>query len=106
MALTIEGSDYGYDKNGLDEALNNIKVQVIEEASKEISDGIDNIINSVEEYWVGAGAEMFKNNLLTDKDYITKRLNAVYEEKLVANFNAFLKDMQENDQNLVEKRVW
>lgn len=104
MALTIQGSDYAYDKNGLEEALKNIKASIIDDAANKVSEGIDNIIGSVEQYWVGSGAEMFKKNLESDKKYITDRLKETYEDKLVKSLNEFLDDMQESDQSLVDKR--
>ena len=117
MALTIQGSDYAYDKNGLEEALKNIKASIIDDAANKVSEGIDNIIGSVEQYWVGSGAEMFKKNLESDKKYQTEseqnqtdinisKLNSLINSSnsTIENTTKSIKELEEKIKKLEEKR--
>lgn len=103
MALQISSADIGADTSGVQTALNNLQVHVIQDTISKMNNSMQNLRNSVDEAWVGQSAENFKDNMETDKTHVINALNETFEG-LKSEINQIVARMGEADEALVERR--
>ena len=58
--LTIEGATIGFDNAGFGKLLNDIKVEVIDKAQRQMTNSFGELIDRVDSVWQGQSAENFK----------------------------------------------
>ena len=103
MALQISGADIGADTNGVQTAINNLQVHVIQDTISKMNSSMETLRTSVDEAWVGQSAENFKDNMETDKNTVVDALNETFEG-LKSEINQIVSRMGEADEALVERR--
>lgn len=103
MALTIDKASIGFDANGMQQALNNINVNVIEATKNAMTNNMGSLRESVDNAWVGASAEQFKANMEKDRETVSKALDSTFEALKTAMYDA-INQIQENDRELVKER--
>lgn len=103
MALQISGADIGADTGGVQTAINNLQVHVIQDTISKMNSSMETLRTSVDEAWVGQSAENFKDNMETDKNTVVDALNETFEG-LKSEINQIVSRMGEADEALVERR--
>lgn len=103
MALNIENATIGFDANNIQEALNNLNTKCIQDTITKMNQSMDRLRTSVDSAWVGQSADIFKENMNTDKESIIKSLNETYEN-LRSEMYQIANQMAEADSNLVNRR--
>lgn len=103
MALNIENATIGFDANNIQEALNNLNTKCIQDTITKMNQSMDKLRTSVDSAWVGQSADIFKENMNTDKESIIKSLNETYEN-LRSEMYQIANQMAEADSNLVNRR--
>ncbi len=103
MALQISGADIGADIQGVQTAINNLEVHVIQDTITKMNGSMETLRTSVDEAWVGQSAETFKKNMETDKNTVIDALNATFDG-LKSEINQIVSRMAEVDEALVVER--
>lgn len=103
MALTIENSTIGFDANNVEKALNNLNTEVIQATISQLNRSMSDLRSTVDEGWVGASAEKFKENLEKDKETVSESLNKTYDT-LKKEMYDIVNKMGEADEELVKGR--
>lgn len=104
MALNIEGATFGFDANGVQEALNNINTNVIQEAVDQMNNSMNDLRSWVDSAWVGESAEQFKKNMEADKRMITSQLDQSFNALQSVIRDQIGGTIAEADANLVKAR--
>ena len=75
MSLRIQGSSVGYDTVGLQDLINDIKIDIIPNIASSIRNSKENVKESINSVWVGASALAFKDKLDRDSEIVCNTLN-------------------------------
>ena len=94
---------YGFDANGVDQYLDNIKADYLLKAKEALSD-IDVIKNICENNWEGQSRDAFLFNLRADEKHVENQLDILYDI-LVKEVNAIKDAMAEKDATLIESDI-
>ena len=97
---TITDFEFGYDVNGVDEYIENIKSIVLTEAANALDD-TTTIEKACNEHWEGQAKENFLKNLKTDKDHVKEQFNTLYNV-LVTEIEQAQEAMGQKDYNLID----
>ena len=103
MALNIENATIGFDENNVEKSLNNLNVRCIGETIDLMKSSYMNLQTAVDAAWVGASAEQFKKNVLSDIDVISQSLQDTYEI-LKSEMYQVVNEMAAVDAELVKAR--
>lgn len=103
MALGIEGATIGVDTGGIQTLLNDINAQVIEGATTQMRNGAEELNNAVNAAWVGTSADMFKQNMESDRELIITRLSEMYEA-LETELSRIATEIKTRDEEIVSAR--
>lgn len=104
MALNIEGATIGFDANNVETALNNLNTRVIQDTINKMNSSMSTLRETVDSAWVGQSAEIFKDNMETDKEMISKGLNDAYDV-LKSEMYQIVNEMTEADEGLLNRRA-
>lgn len=104
MALNIEGASIGFDVNNVETALNNLNTRVIQDTINKMNSSMSTLREYVDNAWVGQSAEIFKENMETDKDTISKSLNDAFD-CLKSEMYQIVNEMGEADAALMNRRA-
>ncbi|MBR6168794.1 hypothetical protein IKQ74_02515 [Candidatus Saccharibacteria bacterium] len=104
MKLAMEQATIGYSRTGVNSLMENIKANVIDDATKQMEDGLKDLEDAIDAIWVGKSAEQFKENMRNDNRKLRAAMQQVYlsingETKEVG------RQMAHVDEQLVEKRA-
>ena len=99
MALTIETASIGYDANNLQSTLNSIHNNCVESTKSALKTNLDELRTAIDNCWVGASAEKFKDQMQRNVEDICKGLDLAYES-LCSTFNTAQSDMQAVDDSI------
>lgn len=80
MALTIDGATHGYDANNVQTLKNNINVKCVSETVAAINLGLTTLRTEVDNAWVGASAEKFKEKMEQDANEVSKAIQTAGEQ--------------------------
>ncbi len=61
---------YGTSKSGVDAYIDAIQAEVLDEAARELLEGLDSIDTACDKHWEGQAKERFKENLRTDAEHV------------------------------------
>lgn len=103
MPLDIAGADVAYDTAGASSLLQKIKAECIEDAANALDSNFGELETATRDCWAGKGADNFLENVQTDIRVIKQALQTQYEI-LEGEINAITSQMQNIDENLVQKR--
>lgn len=78
MALDINGATVGYDAEGLNTLLTNIKANVIEEAKEALKNSESKLDEALDAIWQGKSEETFKSNMHEDVLKVCDALDTAY----------------------------
>ena len=101
---SIGQSTVGYDTQGVDDMLREIKTKVIIEAAEAMRSGTNSLCQSIDSIWVGASADQFKENMQSDITKISQQLEDSYYT-LENRIWQIVSSMSEADQNLINSRA-
>lgn len=99
----ISGATVGYDKSNVKTMMKQIKANMITKAADELKKGRTELNNAVDAIWAGESATVFKNNLKSDTEQISKALNESYSV-LESTVNSIVNEMSKVDKAVVKKR--
>ena len=74
MALGIEGASYGYDSNNAQRLKNQINIKCVSDTVAAINMGLITLRSEVDNAWVGASAEKFKQKMEQDANAVSKAI--------------------------------
>ena len=96
-------STVGYDTQGVENMLREIKTKVIIEAAEEMKTSVNALTEAIDNIWVGASADQFKENIQNDVTKISNKLEESYNmlEKKIWDI---VSSMVEADQNIIKNR--
>lgn len=97
----IQQSTVGYDTQGVDDMLREIKTKVIVEAAEEMKTSVNALNEAIDNVWVGASADQFKENMQSDVAKISAKLEESYNT-LENRIWGIVSSMVEADQNLIK----
>lgn len=103
MALNIENATIGFDENNVEKSLNNLNVRCIGETIDLMKSSYMNLQTAVDAAWVGASADQFKKNVLSDINVISESLQETYEI-LRSEMYQVVNEMAAVDAELVKAR--
>lgn len=103
MSLTIDKATVGFDRTNVTKALQNLHTECIEDTITTMDNELATLDDAVDAGWVGQSAETFKNNMRADVKMISENLRAAYN-LLESQMHQIVNNMEEVDQNLVQKR--
>ena len=103
MALNIENATIGFDENNVEKSLNNLNVRCIGETIDLMKTSYMNLQTAVDAAWVGASADQFKKNVLSDINVISESLQETYEI-LKSEMYQVVNEMATVDAELVKAR--
>ncbi len=103
MALNIENATIGFDSNNIETALQNLNTRVIQDTINKMNQSMNGLRGYVDEAWVGASAEQFKDNIESDKKVIAESLQDTYGV-LKSEMYQIVNEMARVDQELVKGR--
>ena len=98
--LAFENATIGFDKAGLSKVLDDVRIEVIENAQKKMTDSFDLLIEKVDAAWQGQSAENFKKLMAYHKQTVSDAIGSCYgvlRAEMVEMMNA----MSELDEQLV-----
>ena len=101
--LGIEGATIGYDATNVQQALNNIHRRCIVDAVSKMNSAYSDLVNAVNEAWVGQSAETFKGNIAWDIKKVTEGLNKSYDI-LESEMHQIVNELDKVDNELVTAR--
>ena len=102
MALDISNVTIGYDYSGMLDALDKIKLEVIDQTKEAMENNIVNLGEWVNEAWVGKSADIFYYNMTVQQDRIANALDVSYKE-LYDEFNKIIQALDKVDSELIKK---
>ncbi len=91
----------GYDASGLDDYIHQIKTNVIEKTANDIETEMNTQMNAVNDYWVGASAEAFKELMKSDVAQLKKAFTAI-ETGLENNLHTMGQDVVNSDNAIAQ----
>lgn len=97
----IESFSYGYDREGVNKYINDIKATALQEASDAVKN-IDAIRNCCNENWKGKAKDNFVFNLEQDSQYVAKQFIKLYAN-LVQEIESVNAAMANKDEELIKK---
>lgn len=97
---SIGDMKYGYDQNGLEEYLKDIKSRYLEQAAEAVLK-YDGIVSCCENEWEGIARENFVDNLKVDATHVANQYNALYNA-LESEFNSVMAAMANKDEELIK----
>lgn len=74
MSLGISGATSGYDVNGMQSLINEIKVTIIPQVASSIRSSVTTTRETIDAVWVGASANAFKEKLSNDSETLCNTL--------------------------------
>ena len=80
MALTLDKSTFGYDASELPALINEIRVNCIEAAEKTMNAGLAGIEAAVDDSWVGASADKYKEKFREDVQTTISKLHDIGDQ--------------------------
>ena len=101
MALNIEGATVGYDSEGVNDLLNQIKADVIEDAKTKLKESESTLTEALDAIWQGKSEETFKSNMHADVLVVCDALDKAYAT-LHAEVYKTVYAMGHVDENLVQ----
>ncbi len=101
--LTIEGATVGYDTDGVTKMINDVRISVVDEAAKKLTDSVETLNAEIDQIWVGQSADTFKENMKLDVETISQALKESFGV-LVAEVSQIVREMNRVDEQLIEKR--
>ncbi|MBR3236445.1 hypothetical protein IKF92_02075 [Candidatus Saccharibacteria bacterium] len=104
VEANIQQSTIGYDTQGVDDMLREIKTKVILEAAEEMKTSVNSLNEAIDSIWVGTSADQFKQNMQSDVTKISRKLEESYNV-LESRIWGIVSSMSEADQNLIKSRV-
>ena len=96
---TIGELEHGYDTNGVDQYLQEIKAQALEEAKSAVLN-TNGLVSCCEQNWEGRARENYLNNLQKDAQHCAEQFDALYEI-LVSEVNSLNAAMANKDEELI-----
>lgn len=102
MALDITGATVGYDQEGVQTLLDDIKASLITESIEKLRGSETDLATALDEIWRGESEEAFKSNMHDDVETICKALGGAYTA-LEAEITRTRDAMGEVDNQLVQK---
>lgn len=97
---SIGDMKYGYDSNGLQEYLDNIKSEYLTKAADAVMD-YSSIVSSCENEWEGQARDNFVENLKKDAQHVADQYQALYEA-LCSEFSSLASAMANKDEELIK----
>lgn len=103
MALNLEGATIGFDVDQISVALDKLNEVVIEETANKMRKEEEDVEKVLRTAWVGQSANIFMDNMSTDRKNVVKALQAA---RTVLNNELYniASRMVELDQGLVQRR--
>ena len=97
----IGSFEYGYDREGVNKYIEDIKATALQEASKALQN-ISAIKNCCDENWRGKAKDNFVSNLEQDSNYVAVQFFKLYSN-LVSEIESVNAAMANKDEELVKK---
>lgn len=72
--LGIESATYGYDSNNTQNLINQINIKCVSDTVTAINTGLAELRVAVDQAWVGASAEKFKEKMEQDANAVSKAI--------------------------------
>ena len=72
--LNIDQASIGYDVGGLNAAYDGIRVKLIEDAANVLKNKAPTFLNSIDNYWKGSSADVFKEKFERDTESVINTL--------------------------------
>lgn len=102
-SLTIEKATYGYDSEGMKEAINQIQVNLIDESVEQLQNSCEQkVLDEVDTFWVGASADAFKKAIQENTEDVVKKLSKIKDD-LQTELNSVGKSMVNADKDLASQ---
>ncbi len=99
MALSIENATFGYDANGLQQAINNLNLKCVTETISAINGGMADLRSSVDAAWKGQAAEKFKTKMEEDADEVSSAIQEA-GEALTSSLKTFVSNLADVDNSI------
>lgn len=96
MAIDLKSAAVGYDQSGLEDYINQIKMNVIEKTADDIEKEMNTQMSAVSDYWVGESAEAFKELMKSDVAQLKNAFTAI-ETGLENNLHIMGQDVVNSD---------
>ena len=77
MTLNISGATSGYDVNGMQALITEVNTQCVVPACASLRRDVNEVRSTIDQVWVGASAEAFKNKLSDDTETMCQTLEEV-----------------------------
>ena len=74
MAVNVSNATFGYDANGLQQAINNLQTKCVAETIAKINRGMADLRAAVDQAWVGQSAERFKSKMEEDANAVSSSI--------------------------------
>lgn len=101
MVNSISDMTVGYDSYGLSELQNNVHTEIIDTATTDMKQNLEQLLEAVRQVWSGNAESIFEQNMELDVKEITEAINNSYE-KLLGEFAKLQNKIAEFDENLVK----
>lgn len=95
----ISDFEYGFDKGGVEQYLNDIKADYLDKAKEAVLD-ISGITKVCENEWEGKARDNFITNLQKDAQHVGEQFDALYSV-LVSEINSVSAAMANKDEELI-----
>lgn len=99
--IGIENAQIGYDKVGLQRAVNNLNLIVFNGASQVVQNAKPLVHVAVDACWAGQAADAFKAKFDRDADTMSKTLESL-EEEVKSQFATMAKNIDTYDQDIAD----
>lgn len=99
MALNIEGATHGYDSNNVQNLINHINVKCVSDTISALNLGISTLRSEIDNAWVGASAEKFKEKVENDANEVSKAIEQA-GQTCVDFINSTVSKMAEVDNSI------
>ena len=96
----IKDLEYGFDIDGVEEYIKDIKSVVLTQAADALDD-LGDIKQACEKHWEGQARDDFLKNVEDDKDHVKEQLEALYQV-LVGEITQAKLVMAEKDRKLID----
>ena len=97
---TIKDLEYGFDADGVEEYIMDIKSVVLTQAADALDD-LDDIKQACKDHWEGQARDDFLKNVKDDKEHVKEQLRALYGV-LVGEITQAERAMSEKDFRLID----
>lgn len=104
MGFNINSATIGYDVNELQQAMNRLDIEVITEATNQMTSAMELLRAQVDAVWAGQSAESFKKNMEHDKNVIIAAMHQIRDGEIKGFMDQIVRNFDEIDQSLVEER--